>query len=142
MNTQHGQQEQRPYHKPTWVIVQEIKEGTLLLEIEKSDHWPFPRFRIRLGFPFEMEGRRRLGAIQPRIDGYKLAAVTMDGSIFDAITLLNQAREWILAEAGKIAAEHNDHITTRDHAPGQVSEHRRTGKTARDREKRKNRGRE
>ncbi len=127
-----------PQHKPTWTVVQTLKRGELALEIEKSDHHPFPRYRFRLGRPYEFEGNSRLGAIQPRIDGYKMGVVSLDSSFADAKALLSEGEEWVLQEAGSVAASYNDHIVNRDR--GFVPEHRRTGKTDRERERRRNRG--
>lgn len=94
-NSNYAPSSPRTFHKAVWTPVQNFRSGDLSLDIEESDH-PQPRYRFRIGKPYEFEGNNRLGAIQPHILGYNTGNITLDNSIDDAMNLLEQAEIWIL----------------------------------------------
>ena len=79
------------------------KEG-VVVQIDLSDHYPFPRYRVSLGFRLASGQTTRY--FFPRVDGQNKLAPVLDSSFEDVGALLQRAREWIVTHAGCQSIRH------------------------------------
>lgn len=81
----------------------------LVVQVSKSDHYPFPRYRVSLGFKSEDGFVHR--NISIRVDGQTSLRPVLDATLKSSVSLLQKAEEWIAEDS---ARESNLYIEERE----------------------------
>lgn len=125
--------------KNNWSILGEVvKAGAqspcMVVQVLKSDHYPFPRYRVKLGFR-DQKGFVH-GSVDVRVRDQNILAPSTDSVLEDVKDLLEGARETILTDAGHEASSYIEEREKKDlKAAGFGQKARVTGKTEKKRQK-------
>lgn len=126
----------------TWTEVQTYRdEGSKIqVVISKSDHYPFPRYSIRVGteWPFHQNGQYTVRLFfNPRVHDQAKGQALMGDEFERLEVLLDQAKEWIQIDAAYVANQVLDARIARDEMQANRGKPVTpvTGKTERNRQK-------
>lgn len=76
-----------------------LREGqrTPLVEVMKSSHHPYPRYRIQLCTA--LDTKAVVLGIQPKVEGQNVVKSTVDWNLELPLTELERAKQWIIEDA-------------------------------------------
>lgn len=125
--------------KNNWSVLGEVvKAGAqtpcMVVQVMKSDHYPFPRYRVRVGFR-DLKGFVH-GSVDVRVLDQNVLTPSTDSTLEDLKDLLEGVRETILTDAGREASSYIEEREKKDlKAAGLSQKARVTGKTEKKRQK-------
>ena len=135
-----------PTTEVTWKEIHRLtdEDTRIAVIISKSTHFPFPRYSCRVGTYFNKANGEGIEPVMrlffnPRVYEQSKAKAVL-GDEFDRVcVLLQQAQEWIQVDAHYEANRVLDERIAKDEKRANYGkpEYSKTGKTAREREKRK-----
>jgi hypothetical protein len=125
--------------KNNWSILGEVvkagsKDPCMVVQVMKSDHYPFPRYRVKVGFR-DSKGFVH-GSVDVRVKDQNVLTPSTDSTLEDLKDLLEGARETILTDATYEASTYVEEREKKDlKAAGLGQKVRVTGKTEKKRQK-------